>query len=180
MTLLQCAAKWTESHAGLGGWVGAAGSLIGAIGALLAIWATWIIARREYNRAIKQEMDKRRGEIDLILRIITAFEMQIHQYQASNENDPKLFSFYDAHSKDPEWQSMADLASLPVTNWPALEIYMEFKRYWQISIEFTKKGGGHFYAGHMYAGNMGDKRRVARQESLVKLSKLLQCARSRC
>jgi hypothetical protein len=33
---------------------------------------------------------------------------------------------------------MNDLAHLPVSNWPTLQIYAAFKQYWHASIQFMK------------------------------------------
>ena len=65
--MVQYVLEWIEKRAGLGGWVV-------ALGALLAILFAWIIVRAEYLR--RQERAKRRAEIELFLKIITAFEAQ--------------------------------------------------------------------------------------------------------
>jgi len=125
---------WTESHPGLGGWVG-------AVGALLAIIVTWIIARRETNRAKRQARDIRLAEGDLITKIITEFEAQIQHYKKLGPDAPEAAGYDSAHMNDPEWHSMRDLAFLPVTHWPTLKTYAEFKRYWFACINFTKMAG---------------------------------------
>lgn len=122
---------WTDRHAGLGGWVG-------AIGALLAILAAWIIARQEYNRAKRQVRERRREEIDLITKIVTDFEAQMQQYKALGLNSKEAAEFDIVHTNDPEAHGMSDLALMPVMQWPTVEMYAEFKRYWFASLTFRK------------------------------------------
>jgi len=36
-------------------------------------------------------------------------------------------TFYQNHINDPRWHSMADLAHIPVTQWPSIEAYVSSK-----------------------------------------------------
>jgi len=162
--MVQYVLEWIEKRAGLGGWVV-------ALGALLAILFAWIIARAEYLR--RQERAKRRAEIELFLKIITAFEAQVQRFkdlvQKVGLDNHKVGVFYNTHASDPEWLSMGDLASIPVPNWPTLPIYVEFKRYWVASHQFMLRGGP--VSTPIYV-----QRQAVHDESFATLKKLLQSA----
>ena len=130
-SFIQDVLEWTEKHPGLGGWVG-------AVFAVIAIFVTWRLARAEYIRSRRQERDRSRAEIDLITRIITDFETQVQRYKDLGQNNADAVRFNAVHRNDVEWESMRNLALLPVTNWPTLDIYTEFKRYWIASEDFTR------------------------------------------
>src|SRR4051812_19158538 len=59
---LVCLKKWAEKHSGLGGWVG-------AIGSIIAIIAAWMISRYEYMRDKRKEVERINKNIDLIIKI---------------------------------------------------------------------------------------------------------------
>jgi hypothetical protein len=162
--MVQYVLEWIEKRAGLGGWVV-------ALGALLAILFAWIIVRAEYLR--RQERAKRRAEIELFLKIITAFEAQVQRFkdlvQKVGLDNDKVGVFYNTHASDPEWLSMGDLASIPVPNWPTLPIYIEFKRYWVASHQLMLRGGP--VPTPMYV-----QRQAVHDESFATLKKLLQGA----
>ncbi len=124
---------WSEKHSGLGSWVG-------ALGSVLAIFAAWLLARLEYRRNQRREAIRRKGEIDLICKIISDFEAAHSVYinALRTGTQAQLVGFYNQHMNDPEWHSMRDLAFLPVTHWPSLETYTRFKQYWFISIRLLE------------------------------------------
>ena len=126
---------WTDKYAGLAGWVG-------AIGAIIAILFTWWLARAEYLRTRRQDIARLRGEIDLITRIISEFEMKMTQFiELQRTDDLEAANYYTKHLNDPEFHSMRDLAHLPVSNWHSLEAYGEFKRYWYACIKLGESAG---------------------------------------
>lgn len=126
-----------DLHSGFGSWVG-------AIGALLAILAAWLLARWEYRRDRRDVAARKLGEIDLISKIVSEFELKLMDgYVAAlktNSQDRLLpfTGFYNQHMNDPEWHSMRDLAHVPVIAWPSLEAYTRFKQYWFISIKILE------------------------------------------
>lgn len=120
-----------EKHAGLGGWLGAAG-------AILAIFATWALARAEYNRTQRLVRARREQEIDLFKAVITRYEKLIEEYKALDLDSDEARDFRALHMGDPELYSMADFNTLPVTSWPTLEAYSEFKRYFTASQRFLE------------------------------------------
>ena len=127
-TYLQSIFDWTEKHPGLGGWVGAVGSIV-------AILAAWGLARAEYLRTKRQAVARRRAEIELISKIIAEFEAVVQRYAIEVSMDTEEANkFYNKHVNDSEWHAMRDLAFLPVVGWPSLESYASFKRYWFISL----------------------------------------------
>lgn len=126
--------NWTERHPGLGGWVG-------AVGVVIAIFVTWGLSRAEYFRTKRQERARRLAEIDLLRKIITVFESQVQRYKELGPDNPEAAGFHSIHMNDAEWQSMRDLAFMPVINWPTLETYAEFKRYWYASTQFMQMTG---------------------------------------
>ena len=130
-SFIQDVLEWPEKHPGLGGWVG-------AVSTFIAIFVTWGLARAEYLRTRRQERTRTRAEIDLIMRIITDFETQVQRYKDLGQDNAEALSFKAVHRDDVDWHSMRDLASIPVTNWPTLDIYTEFKRYWRASEDFTR------------------------------------------
>ena len=125
---VEVAFDWTEKHPGLGGWVG-------AVGSILAILAAWSLARREYQRTKRQAAARRRREVDVILQIISDFEALVRSYtDAAAANDWMANSFYRRHGNDAEVHGMADLARLPIISWPSFETYASFRRYWFFSV----------------------------------------------
>ena len=120
--------EWTEKHAGLGGWVGAAG-------AIAAIFVTWGIARAEYFRTRRQARLRRREEIRFLRTIIYDFELLFQTYaEAALAGNPSAVNFQQRHMNDAEQHAMVDLAHIPVTEWPSLNAYIAFKRYWYFAI----------------------------------------------
>src|SRR5271154_3944633 len=85
-TALDCARPvmdWAEGHSGLGGWVG-------AIGSIVAIFVAWFLVRHEYRRDKRREAARLNAEIDLMVRILENFEAFIQEYvSAVNEKDPE-------------------------------------------------------------------------------------------
>jgi hypothetical protein len=164
---------WTEKHAGLGGWVG-------ALGAVIAIFVTWGLARAEYQRTRRQEKAKRRAEIDLFKRVISAFESKVQRFKelAQDKQDKsETFRFYTEHIMNgAEWQGMRDLESLPVINWPTLEIYAEFRRYFEASNSFMLAADP-INVGHANIYYYANKQ-MAHDKSIVNLTKLLRDARN--
>ncbi len=122
VSYLHLLSGWTEKHAGLAAWVG-------ALGAILAIFATWLLARQEYNRARKQARVRRNAEIDLIGNVISDFHNLVTSYIDIVDTKEAL-NYYRHHNNDPEWHAAKDLAFIPVTQWPSLAAYTSFKRYW--------------------------------------------------
>jgi hypothetical protein len=57
---------------------------------------------------------------------------------AATADKPEALKFYNQHLNDSEMQGMIDLARTPVTHWPSLEAYANFKRYWYFSLKFLK------------------------------------------
>jgi hypothetical protein len=126
---------------------------------------------------------KRRAEIDLFTKIITAFEVHVQRYlvlrrevdKGKIELLGKMGSYYNTHKDEHEFQSMFDLVSMPVTSWPTLEIYAEFKKCW-VSTKTM-----------MQLGDIRNTERVefhaqlkkTRDDSIVTLMKLLQDERTR-
>jgi hypothetical protein len=110
--------EWTEHHAGLAGWVG-------ALGAIIAIFVAWAIARAEYRRDERRAQARKNREIDLLKRLVAEFNVLMDIY----------FGACQGHMNDPRWHSMADLAHVPVTQWPSIEAYVSFKTYWFKSIQ---------------------------------------------
>jgi hypothetical protein len=120
---------WTEKHPGLGGWVG-------AVGSILAILAAWYLARREYLRIKRQTAARRRAEIDLIGTVNSEFEAIVKRYaDAAITDKPEALHFFNNHMNDSELNGMYDLVHIPVTQWPSLEAYANFKRYWWFSLK---------------------------------------------
>jgi len=123
------AVAWTDRHPGLGGWVG-------AIGSIIAIFVAWYLARREYVRTRHHYDTFRREEIELIEKIISDFERVLLQpfAEAVVSGRPEAYQFQTHHMNDVEYHCMIDLAGLPVVNWPSLQAYARFKRYWSRSL----------------------------------------------
>jgi hypothetical protein len=132
-TWVQNVLDWTEKHAGLGGWVG-------GLGAVLAVLLTWGLARAEYLRNRRQAAARTRSEIDLINRIISDFELTIYKpyVELAMVNDAGASGFELRHANDPEMDGMRDFAFVPVTQWPSVESYACFKRYWFTSISILR------------------------------------------
>jgi hypothetical protein len=166
-TYIQSVLDWTEKHAGLGGWVG-------ALGSILAIIAAWALARAEYQRTKRLEHARRLSEIDLIARVVNEYDAVIDSYKALPHDGSEAASIYPTHVNDPEWHSMTDLATFPVTSWPTLASYAAFKRYWFASINFLQMAGTtNANKAELYA-----QWRTTYDQSLLTLKETLRSARS--
>jgi hypothetical protein len=121
---------WCEKHAGLGGW-------IGAVGSILAILAAWYLARAEYRRAMRREAAKLRSERATIGFVIQGFDSIVQKYiENVRTGDTALVANYDIkHMNDPEYHAARDLAFIPVTHWPSLATYFSFKSYWFLAMQ---------------------------------------------
>lgn len=126
------AIDWAERHSGLGGWVG-------AIGSIIAIFVAWYLARREYLRIWRRQAMLRSQEIDLIQQIISDFESLVQSYvEAALAGRPEANNFNALHSSDAQYHGMIDLAHLPVIHWPSLQAFANFKRYWFKSLRLLE------------------------------------------
>jgi len=120
----QSAMDWAELHTGLGGWVG-------AVGAFFAILFAWGLARAEYRRTERRANERKDREIDLLKEIVSEFNVVLMDYyDHAAKGDPLLDTHYPRHMNDPEFHSMSDLAHMPITQWPSIESYAKFKKYW--------------------------------------------------
>jgi len=125
---------WTEQHAGLGGW-------LGAIGSIIAIFLAWWLARWEYRRDHKAEVDRRKSQLNMFVQVIEDYEAWIRPYfddldaRSTFAIDPRRFD-----ANDPRCHAMRDLAHIPVTLWPSVEAYLAFKKYWHASISVRSIG----------------------------------------
>jgi hypothetical protein len=116
-----------EKHAGLGGWVG-------AIGALLAIVVTWNIARAEYNRNRRLERERRRILIKLMREATAEYDPTVRQFiELYNADSGEVADYRGLHAGDPAFARMVDFNRMPVTQWPTVEAYDAFKRYFEIT-----------------------------------------------
>ena len=123
---------WFERHAGLGGWVG-------TIGTIAAIFAAWWLARAEYLRTQRLEDARMNTEISLISRTAKEFDPIVQKYiQLLNDHSAQVFGYYNHQKNDGRWLRMDDFNALPITQWPSVESYDAFKRYFVASIELMK------------------------------------------
>jgi hypothetical protein len=115
--------EWFEKHAGLGGWVGAAGAII-------AIFVTWGLARAEYQRARRLAKERMNGEVLLFERITREFQPLVARYIALLDNNDNTAQNYRPNwEMSPLWNRLVDLNRMPITQWPSIESYDAFKRY---------------------------------------------------
>jgi hypothetical protein len=120
--------EWCEEHAGLGGWVG-------ALGAVIAIFVTWGLARSEYLRTQRLEDARANTEINLIFRTAAEFDPIVQQYiTLSKANDANAPEYYNKHLNDSQMSRMVDFNKMPITQWPSVESYDAFKRYFFAAI----------------------------------------------
>ncbi len=115
--------EWTEHHPGLGGWVG-------AIGAILAVFVAWGLARTEYLRTRRAEASRINSEIALFVRITSEFQPIVARYiETIDANDTGAVGYLGKHQDDVVFLRTIDLNLMPVTQWPSVESYDAFKRY---------------------------------------------------
>jgi hypothetical protein len=118
---------WFERHAGLGGW-------IGAIGAVIAILAAWWLARAEYQRTQRLEDARVNTEISLISRTATEFDPIVQQFiKFAEAHDQKVHGYSKRQQDDGRWLRMVDFNTMPITQWPSVDSYDAFKRYFLAS-----------------------------------------------
>jgi hypothetical protein len=119
--------EWPERHPGLGGWVG-------ALGAILAIFVTWGLARSEYLRVQRLQSDRTNSEIVLFVRITSEFQPIVARYiELVDTHDPAAASYFTQQQDDARFLRTADLNGMRVTEWPSVESYDAFKRYFLAS-----------------------------------------------
>lgn len=115
--------EWFEKHAGLGGWVG-------AVGALLAIIVTWRLARAEYLRAQRLNKERVNEVIAPFERITREFNPIVVRYvELLQNNDPATATYRPEWEKNPLWDRAVDLYRMPITQWPSVESYDAYRRY---------------------------------------------------
>jgi hypothetical protein len=115
--------EWFEKHAGLGGWVG-------AVGALLAIIVTWRLARAEYLRAQRLNKECVNEVIALFERITLEFNPIVVRYvELLQNNDPATATYRPEWEENPLWDRAVDLYRMPITQWPSVESYDAYRRY---------------------------------------------------
>jgi hypothetical protein len=120
---LQAVLDWAETHAGLGGWVG-------ALGAVFAIFVTWGLARAEYFRREKQSKRRLEDEIKVITDITNGLDVLVADYASKAiGHETGALSYYDVNSTNPVFQAIRDLGNLPPTQWPSMNLYFAFKRF---------------------------------------------------
>jgi hypothetical protein len=122
---------WFERHSGLGGWVG-------AIGAVIAIFAAWWLARAEYQRAQRLEDARVNTEISLIDRTALDFDPIVRRYIALWREGKSVSDYTSNQQNDGRWLRMADFNIVPITQWPSVESYDAFKRYFFASRDLMK------------------------------------------
>jgi hypothetical protein len=122
---------WFERHAGLGGWVG-------AVGAVIAIFAAWWLARAEYQRAQRLEDARMNTEISLVGRTAIDFDPIVQKYIQLWKEGKSVSSYYSNQQNDGRWLRMVDFNTMPITQWPSVETYDAFKRYFFASLDLMK------------------------------------------
>jgi hypothetical protein len=129
----QHALQWCEEHAGLGGWVG-------AVGAIFAILAAWWLARSEYLRTQQLEDARVNTEISLISRTASEFDAtMVQRYLVLlKANEPTATGYYNNHLNDSQMSRMVDFSAMPIIQWPSVESYDAFKRYFISSIQLME------------------------------------------
>ncbi len=144
-------AAWADQHTSVGSW-------IGGLGAFAGVLVAWALTRSEYQRDRRREQRWANNEVNLILRIVNDFEGLYAQYVrglkiADNE---ALYRFYRVHSQDPKVHSMHDLARLPISQWPSVESYMIFRRYFNAAISVLESSDDRNTAHHPPADELAE------------------------
>jgi hypothetical protein len=121
--------EWCHNHEGLGGWVG-------AIGTVIAIFVTWGLARLEYRRTLKEQARRKASEIDTIHLVIEAFKgMLDYYYEIAVANDPGAIGFYSNKEGNGAIEAMQDLAQMSVISWPTISLYVDFRWYFGLAVQ---------------------------------------------
>jgi hypothetical protein len=124
---------WCEKHAGLGGWVG-------ALGAAVANILAWGLARSEYLRLQRVEDARVNAEIALIIRTASDFDPIVRQYiLLYRANDPEAKNYYNRQLNDSRMSRMIDFNTTPIAQWPSVESYDAFKRYFLSSMTLMER-----------------------------------------
>jgi hypothetical protein len=156
---------WFEKHSGLGGWVG-------ALGAIVAIFVAWGLARAEYLRAQRLEADRVNAEITLFVKITSEFQPIAERYlELVDAHDPAAIDYRGKHQDDARWLRAVDLNWMPVTQWPSVESYDSFKRYFLASMRLLETSPKDDVRPIM------DARRKAYEGTYDALQRALQAAR---
>jgi hypothetical protein len=126
MSCLSAVLNWLDGHAGLAGWVG-------SVGSIFAVVAAWLISRAEYQRGRRLEIARQNREICRFEQITGEFHPIVLGYldlvDAGNPKDPTVINYQGHHQDDAQRLRMDDLDRMPVTLWPSLEAFDNFKCY---------------------------------------------------
>jgi hypothetical protein len=117
--LLKYISYLAEQNKGLGGWVG-------AIGSILAVIFAWLISRAEYMRTIKRENINKNQTIDLIVEAINRYHKIVGGFDRTAYD---YVSYWKGYSSDTINQAMDDLANTNFTSWPSLDCFLLFRKY---------------------------------------------------
>jgi hypothetical protein len=117
--------QWAETHAGLGGWVG-------ATGALLAILATWLVANGQMRRDRRARISERKQYVDLISDSITGLENILEPFlviaRSGNITHQPNFGQRSLTVKNAVAEN--DFVKIHVKDWPSVGTYRYFRAYW--------------------------------------------------
>jgi len=128
---LTCVSRWAETHAGLGAW-------LGAIGSVIAIFAAWWLAHHEYRRGRRAEADRRKEQVRLFAQVVDDYREMISAYVADLEASG-IYALDRSRIdlNDPRAHAMRDLAHIPIHLWPSAEAYLAFKQYFSATNDFN-------------------------------------------
>lgn len=127
--------EWGETNQGLGGW-------LGAFGSVLAVGAAWWLSRHEYRRDRKEAERADRALRTRMLSIIDQWKARMVPFDdAVAQSDwPTVMRFEAETLNDPMKSGATDLAFIPAQQWPSLEAYLEFKEFWIWGLRAIERG----------------------------------------
>ena len=121
--------SWFDQHAGLAGWISVLVAIAVAFGVILA---DRLSTRRDRNAAVN-------AEINQISQAASEFDAIVQQYiKLVHARDPQANGYYDKQVGDRRLNMMNVFIKMPVDQWPSVDSYNAFKRYYDASFRLLE------------------------------------------
>lgn len=113
---------WAEAYPGLGGWVG-------AVGSVFAVFASYLLARWEFRRDRRAATAAHNGAIDRFIQVIEGYDADLQLRGAKAPADMATWVRWCSQLNKPGKRALANLNGVPAQIWPSLQSFLDFKEY---------------------------------------------------
>ena len=121
--------SWFDQHAGLGAWISV---FVALVVAFAVVVADRLSTQRDRNASVN-------AEINQISRAASEFDPIVQQYiKLVHAHDPQANGYYDKQLGDSRLNMMNVFIKMPVDQWPSVESYDAFRRYYDASLRLLE------------------------------------------